>query len=312
MALDRGAVGWGVGLVTFGLGLLLRDIGAWPPRLAVWPVALLAAGFALLIIERSRPGRGEIAVPLVLIVVGGAFALRGLRIFPGVGFFPVLLIAIGIVLLVTSSRRSARTGTTSLRVPRDGAERLRLVINHGAGRLTIRGEEMADVVLEGDFAGGADHAVRRDDGRVKVELSNPSRPWSGTVGWGPWNWTVTVNPDIPIDLELNTGAGKTVADLRALHVGECVLKTGASETEIIAPTSGRSSMRIDAGAASVTVRIPEGVGAEIRNRSALGGVEIDEFRFPRHGEHHRSDGFDDAADRVSIEIGGGLANFTVR
>jgi hypothetical protein len=312
MALDRGAVGWGVGLVTFGIGLLLRDIGAWPPRLSVWPVALLAAGFALLVIERSRPDRGEIAVPLVLIVVGGAFALRGLRIFPGVGLFPVLLIAIGIVLLVTSSRRSSRTGTTSLRVPLDGAERLRLVVNHGAGRLTIRGEESGEMLLDGDFAGGAEHEVRRDGDRVKVELRNPSRPWTGAVGWGPWNWSVTVNPVIPMDLELNTGAGKTLADLRALRVGECVLKTGASETEIIAPTSGRTSIRIDAGAASVTVRVPEGVEAEIRNRSALGGVDIDEFRFPRHGEHYRSGGYDDAADRVSIEIGGGLANFTVR
>lgn len=147
---------------------------------------------------------------------------------------------------------------------------------------------------------------------VEVEIHGVSHRWERAIGWAPNNWTLSLHPDVATTLAPHTGATKTRADLRDLRVTECVVKTGASDTEIIAPASGASRLSVEAGVASVTVRIPDGVAAEIRNRSALGSVEIDEFRFPRSGDVHRSEGFGSAADRVAIELDGGLTSFTVR
>jgi hypothetical protein len=311
MTADRGAIGWGVGLVAFGAGLLLRNVGAWPPGLSVWPVALVAAGVAMLLVGRGRPEGGALVVPLALIIVGGGFALRALPMIPTIGIFPVLLIALGVLLLVSSSRKPEPT-TTSLRLPVDGAQRLHLILNHGAGELRISAAPRGDLLLDASFTGGAQHDVVRRDGEVEISLKAPNRPWERSESWRRWDWLVALNPDVPVRLDLRTGATKTFADLRDLRVSDVSLKTGASQTEIVAPSAGHSRIRVEAGAASVTVRVPEGVAAEIRNRSALGSFEVDEFRFPRSGPEHRSEGYDEAENRVEIDIEGGLASFTVR
>jgi hypothetical protein len=167
---------------------------------------------------------------------------------------------------------------------------------------------MDELLLDGDFGGGVEHSLRREAGRTEVTLKSPPRRSDNVLR----NWTIAVNAAVLTSLELKTGATKTVVDLRDMRVERCAVKTGASETEIIAPSSGRSSIVVEAGAASVTVRVPDGIAAEVVDRSALGGVDIDDLRFPRDGDVHRSAGYDDAADRVRVELDGGLASFTVR
>jgi hypothetical protein len=308
MKVDRGNVGWGVGLVVLGVGWLLREVGLWPGFLRVWPLALLAAGMAMLVGARRRV---EYALPLVLVAVGAVFALRDVGILTTGVVVPVVLIVIGVVLLVGSTRRPPEE-STSLTIPRDGIERMHLEVHHGAGRLRVAAGSADGPLLDGHFAGGATHDVRRDGRSTEVEIHGASRRWERAIGWAPNNWSLNLHPDVPTTLELHTGATKTTMDLRDLRVPEAVVETGASDTEVVVPASGASRLRIEAGIANITVRVPDGVAAEIRNRSALGGAEIDEFRFPRRGDTHRSEGFETAQDRVTIELDGGLASFTVR
>jgi hypothetical protein len=60
------------------------------------------------------------------------------------------------------------------------------------------------------------------------------------------------------------------------------------------------------------VRVPDGVAASVRTRSALASVNVNPARFPRTNGVYRSADYDTARARADIDIEGGLASFSVQ
>ena len=90
------------------------------------------------------------------------------------------------------------------------------------------------------------------------------------------------------------------------------LHTGVSETRVRLPrAAGATSVRAEPGVASVTLEVPTGVAARIRSRMALGSSRIDETRFPRVGDIYQSIDYATAANRVDIDIQGGIGSVQV-
>ena len=69
---------------------------------------------------------------------------------------------------------------------------------------------------------------------------------------------------------------------------------------------------MDAGAADVSVAVPEGVAARIATRAGASSLDIDTSRFPKSGDEYVSPDFQDAANRLDIEFRVGAASVTVR
>jgi hypothetical protein len=119
--------------------------------------------------------------------------------------------------------------------------------------------------------------------------------------------------EVPLDLRVDAGASRNVLDLRNLRVRSLELHTGASDTRIVLPqAAGATSVRADTGAAALTIEIPEGVAARIRTRVVLGSVQVDETRFPRVEGGYESPDYATAANRVDIEVQGGVGSLRVR
>jgi hypothetical protein len=138
-------------------------------------------------------------------------------------------------------------------------------------------------------------------------------PWNWWGGAGTLDWTLALNSGIPLALRLETGASQTQLDLSALRVTELILKTGASATEITMPANaGLTRARVESGAASVKVRIPQGVAARISGKMGLGALDVDQRRFPPRGAGYESDDFITAANRVELEVEGGVGSVDVR
>jgi hypothetical protein len=117
---------------------------------------------------------------------------------------------------------------------------------------------------------------------------------------------------VPLSLEIDSGASQTVLDLSDLPVRELAISTGASDTTITAPARGRTVVRVKAGAASVKVRVPDRTAARIVSRGGLASTKVDEARFPRRGSEFRSPDFDQAEDRVDLDVEAGAASVEVR
>jgi hypothetical protein len=137
-------------------------------------------------------------------------------------------------------------------------------------------------------------------------------PWM--VGRGrTLDWDVALNPQMPLALALQTGAGEAQLDLRDLHATDVQLKTGASATKLIVPAGvPRAQVRVEGGAASVSVRVPDGVAARIRATGGLAEISVDEGRFPRREGIYQSPDYAEAAHAVDITVDMGVGSVDVR
>ncbi len=163
-------------------------------------------------------------------------------------------------------------------------------------------------LVDGTFEGGVNE---RSLGPGKVELSQDT-----TYGL-PWldqrsNWTVGFTSEVPLDLTLDTGASRSLLDLGALRLRTLELHTGASETRVRLPrAAGVTAVRVEAGAASVTLEVPAGVAARIRSRMAIGSTQVDEVRFPRNALGYESPEYATAANRIDMDLQGGVGTMRV-
>jgi len=83
--------------------------------------------------------------------------------------------------------------------------------------------------------------------------------------------------------------------------------------EVTLPAAGgHSTVEIQAKAAFVVLRVPDGVAATISAAgSGAGSIDIDDARFPPHEGGYRSPGYESAANRVDIRADVPAGSLTV-
>ncbi len=259
---------------------------------------------------------GRIFWPLVLIAVGVLFLVDQLSngAFDAGAFigrwWPLLLVGIGLAILLESSWSGKAAADVPVAVDLGGAQGGEVRIDFGAGHLEI-GPAAPGRLVDGTLGGGG-RVETTGPGRVRLR-ADASDWW---VGRWPrdrgFRWRVGLSREVPVLLRVDTGASENLLDLSALRVVDLELHTGASETRIALPqAAGATTVRIEAGAASVRLRVPPGVAARIAGGMALGAAHVDERRFPRSGPGWASPDWASAANRVDVSFQGGVGSITV-
>jgi hypothetical protein len=255
----------------------------------------------------------------ILIIGFGLLAgnLLNISIWPFI--IPALLILAGVWILMMSRIAPKAMESEQASIALDGAARAEIRIHHGAGRLVISGGAGPQEAAAGTFSGGVTRHSSRHGDALDVELRVPEDVWFRGGGfwffgaWSPILWDVRLNEQIPLKLDLETGAGENRIDLTSVKAEDIRLKTGASSSELTLPAhAGRTRVKISSGAASVVVRVPEGVAANIRIQSGLAGVNIDERRFPRSGNGYTSPDYTQADNVAEIEVETGVGSIEIR
>ena len=83
---------------------------------------------------------------------------------------------------------------------------------------------------------------------------------------------------------MDSGAAEVRADLSATQTRRLFMRTGMSSNEIKLPAAaGLTEVRVEGGAGSVRLQVPEGVAARIQGGTAAGNFDVDSRRFPRAG-----------------------------
>jgi hypothetical protein len=256
----------------------------------------------------------------LIIVIGAALFLGNLltvNIWPYL--WPAGLVFVGVWIIVGSRFRPKAAAPEAVTIPLQGASRVNLKIRHGAGRLTIRGGAGSDVLASGSFTGGLEHREDRRGDTLDAVMSVPSDSWMNFGGpwmFGSWNpilWDVRLNENVPMKLDLETGAGESQIDFSGLKAEEISLKTGASSSEMTLPArAGKVRVKVESGAASVVLRVPDGVAARIEVQSGLAGISIDPHRFPRSGSGYQSPDYDRAENSADIRIETGVGSVEVK
>jgi hypothetical protein len=315
-ASGRGALIGATWLIGLGVVFLLQQSMDWSWGQA-WPLFVILIGVSSAVSTLVGRARGLGAVwaltwPVVFIATGAvllASTTGGLAVGPGELIdqaWPWVLVALGIWFLV-GAFVSGGSSMEALTVPLADVQQANVGIKFGAGELVTRKAAPGNLV-DGTFKGGVMHELG-GPGRVELrqDLDN---------GW-PWldgesRWDVGLTGEVPLTLRLDVGAYRGTIDLSDLRVTTLELHTGASETHVRLPrAAGSTSVRAGAGAAALTLEVPVGVAGRIRARMALGSVDVDLARFPRIGDIYQSVDYATAANRVDIDVEGGVGSLRV-
>jgi len=262
-------------------------------------------------------GRGQVFWGILLLLAGFVFLLDSLGLLGTMQawdlIWPLGLIALGVWTLWGTVFRRA-PAMEHVRVPLDGATKARVRMSHGAGRLGLAAGATPDVLLEGDCGGGLDLNTQARGDELEVRMSVPVQvfPFSWSPGY-TLDWNLRFNPETTLELELEAGAGETRLDLSELSVHHLRLKTGASHSVITMPASaGFTRAEISSGAAQVDIHIPSGVAASIRTSGGLSSFQVDQARFPRFGDRYQSPDYDEALNKVELDVDMGVGSVNIR
>jgi hypothetical protein len=252
-----------------------------------WPVVLIAAGIVLILSTTGNLGQG----PIDLIA----------------NAWPWVLVGLGAWFLIGALLPSGGSVVEQLAIPLAGATDARVRIRFGAGELSV-GPAAVGMLVDGRFTGGV---LQRAAGLGRIELEQDTTyglPWID----GRSDWSVGVASEVPLDLRLDTGAARARLDLTELRLRTLELHTGASDTRIRLPrAAGATSVTAETGAAALVIEVPRGVSARIRSRMALGSSQVDEQSFLRTATGHESADYATAANRVDLDLQGGVGSIRV-
>lgn len=259
--------------------------------------------------------RSRIFWGALFLLAGLVLLLKVLGLLPadaGSYFWPLVLVLIGIFMLFGARLRS-RSASETLSIPLEGAESARVELAHGAGKLSVDALSEPGMLLAGAFSAGAESAVRRSGNQVDVTLRSVGPEFFPPFYSGAGNsWQVNLARNVPIRLELNTGANEAELNLTDLTLSDLILKTGASSTRIRLPArAGFTRVEISSGAASVDVSVPADVAARIHATGGLAGIRVDTARFPRSGGVYETPGYDTAQNRVEIHSETGVGSIEI-
>jgi len=185
-------------------------------------------------------------------------------------------------------------------------------IKIGAGRIEIRGNDSNLVSVKSDgmkdlFSVDTDkqdesydftismehsHIVLRDGDHRRLEVGFNNKP------------------DYNFDFEL--GAADVNIDLSSLKVQKVNLSTGAASCTLKVKEFASESMniKIEAGAASVRLSLPENAGAQIKRETSLASTSFTGFKEVSE-DLFQTENFNSAKKKIFIEIEGGVASFYV-
>lgn len=179
---------------------------------------------------------------------------------------PILLVAfLSVPLLLFAQEENSFTRV----IKRSKEKELNVTVQFGFGSLTIRAGKPENIVYA-DYDGSPDAKVTMDyflDGTSGVlEVSSHRK---GSSRKSVSDLLLQLNPDVPLTLTVEIGAGDSKIDLTDLRLQNFQVSSGAGEVEISARKANESTvskMEINSGVGSITFR-------------GIGHLNFEEFLF---------------------------------
>ena len=226
---------------------------------------------------------------------------------------PVLILALGIWILWGALSKSTLQ-SERIEIPAEEVRYAKIKIQHGAGKLDVRTSENLSLLVEGEFRGGVVQEVSKigEDQNVTLRIASDNIPFNWTPGVS-MDWNIRLNGKIPMSLQFETGAADVNLDLSELIVRELKFSSGASSSKILMPKkAGKTHAKIETGAASVVIKIPDGVGAIIRAQGGLSSIMIDPQKFVKKGKEYFSPGWETAENKIDLSVEVGVGSIEIR
>lgn len=252
--------GWAGPLVGIGLGtvLLLGNLHylQWSSLdllLRLWPILLVAWGLD--------------------IAFGHNDSVWSTLIRVGLG----LLLVVGIIWLSIASPFGGSVKTVAFNQPLDGAQKSVLDFSMAAGEMNLSGGAAADTLVSGTLVLPKDMTLTPDYQAPTNGASRLSLEGNGVVIMSFGNstpWNLKLNSLVPLDITSRLGSGNMIVDLSDLMVNQFNSEVGVGRTELILPTSGGTSGKIELAVGELIIRVPKGSRVILHTNIGLASKQL--------------------------------------
>ncbi|GAA4404543.1 hypothetical protein GCM10023187_22030 [Nibrella viscosa] len=310
---------WGIFIITLGILFLGQNIGwfdiDWGYLAQFWPLLLILAGVNLIL---TRRGNSAAAVTTVLLAIAVPLALFG--------FFSRDRFRDRFEYRMDDDddedddeeerddrRGDTRSNTFTEPMGPDVQDAV-LKLEGGASRFVI-GQPTTDLIKAETHMtlGSYSMAVERDPTTrtPTIEL----KPTEGNLKFKNGKLKnrveVQLNDKPAWTINIGMGAGNGDFDLSAYTINKLKLEAGAADIDVkLGSRADLTDVDIQAGVASVTIRIPEEVGCKVEKEGALNVNNLDGFN-KIGGGVLLSPNYDQATKKVNIRFQGGVSKFSV-
>lgn len=251
---------WQVFWLGVGALLLMGNLGylawsTWDIVARLWPLLLIAAGLSVLA-GKSNVG-SLVSAGMVVALLGGALLLLSQAPLP--------------VATVEGDRISQSL---------DGASKSNIDLNLSAGKLRLTAMPESTGQIEG--------VLRQQDARnvaqshyVSQDTAHFALRSTGVAIWVPFGpnryqseWDLRVNPDAPLTLNVDLGAGEADVNLSSTQVERARINMGVGAVAVTLPDEGRFQAQVEGGVGSITVLLPRTLAARVRANTALVNLDL--------------------------------------
>ena len=286
-------------LVALGLFFLYSNfrpgLDPWPLLSRYWPVLLIFLGLGK-VWDHLRPrdasqaggawlGGGEIAVILLLLIAGIALSWQ------------------------TASRKIHDVET----VDRQGSEPVQVNIQMPAGEMKLSGG--AGKLLEADFnydeAEGkpqVSYHVAGENG--ELEITQPGKKFH--IGPTRNDWNLRLGNNIPMELKVQMGAGKSDFKVGDLALTRLEIDMGAGQ--VTADLTGDWKKDLDAeihgGVGHALILLPVDVGVRVHATGGIGSISGGGLK--RDGDEYVNEMYGKSPVTLRLDVSGGVGNIELR
>ena len=188
----------------------------------------------------------------------------------------------------------------------------RLRFTRGAHRVVIRADSNVRGLYYARF-GTRVPVVEVRGGMVTLRYPrSPNDDWLDRQSERPAE--VTLNAQIPWDIEVRGGTSRLTADLRGLQLGSLKVDGGAGRLQVALPApSGIVAVAILGGVSNVAIHRPEGVAARLRVGGGATNLRFDDRHIGAVGGELdlQSGDYDGATDNYDVVVMGGANNVSI-
>ena len=292
-------------LITIGAMFLYSNwrpsFDPWPVLTTYWPLILIFLGLGKMwdVTRRrqnpdaaSRSSVGATVGILACVLLLFMFLWHGHAFSRGRGFS-------------SPTRHEVRT------VDLEGAKTVSADLNIGAGQLTLRGgsSHLMDADFDYNERAGTpqiDYAVDAGKGDLKI-----SQELEGHIGGTRNNWTLHFNNNVPLDLNIDMGAGEGDLRLRDLDVTNLTVNMGAGRVEVDLTGDRKKDLDadIEGGVGQAVIRLPRKIGVIV---NATGGIgTIDAGGLKHDGDEYTNAAYGKSPVTLRLKVQGGVGQISL-
>ncbi len=224
---------------------------------------------------------------------------------------PAIFLALSFVVSLTNctvrTDREYPTRTEHQKIARDKSEMTRAEFTMPAGELHV--SSGTNELMEGDFTfndPAFEPQVRYNNSSFRSVLHLEQRAHMASTGKSESKWDVRLNEEVPLDVQVEMGAGQSRLDFGKLNLRSVEVKLGAGEVKLDLRGNPKHDydVTVRGGVGEATIWVPKSARVTAEASGGIGGIQVHGFNQKNGRYENESD--KDAQVRIHLDVKGGI------